>query len=115
MKGFANYLRTHNRVRASAIVGSFFTASVALFAGIGIYVLTLGPKAIRDYVHDRFMAGCFIAIAVLVNVGTALLLTRGGRFLSRLLLSILITSGGAILVFGLVVVRAIIAHGLSAR
>jgi hypothetical protein len=113
--GFANYLQAHNRVRATALAVSFVIASVALSTGIGVYALTLGPKAVGDYIRDRFMAGGLIAVAMLLDLGTASVLAqRGGRFFSRLLISVLVTVGGAIMVFGLIVARAVLVKSLSA-
>jgi hypothetical protein len=116
MKRFAHYLQVHNRVRVTSLGIGFFIASVSLYIGIGVYFLTFGPKAVGDYVHDRILAGCLISIAMLVDVGTAWVFSRsGGGFLSRLLLSVLLTVGGAILVFGLIVARAVLANALSAH
>jgi hypothetical protein len=62
------------------------------------------------------MAGCLIGLALVVDLGTAaVLVQRGEGLLSRLLLSALVTVGGAILAFGLVVARAMIAQALSAH
>lgn len=84
-------------------------AAVALYIGIGVYALTLGPKAVGDYMRDRLMAGSLIALAVLVNIGVASVLTKpGGSFVSRLTLSLLATVGGSILMFGLIVARVML-------
>jgi hypothetical protein len=104
----------HNRFRIIALSIAFVVASVSLYIGIGVYALTLGPKAVGDYMRDRLMAGCLIALAMLVNVGTAWVLAqRGGGFLSRLTLSLLATVAGSILMFGLIVARVIFVKGLS--
>ena len=116
MNRVASYLQLHKRVRITALGVSFSVASVALYIGIGVYVFTLGPKAVGDYIRDRFMAGCLIGLALVVDLGTAaVLVQRGEGLLSRLLFSVLVTVGGAILAFGLVVARAMIAQALSAQ
>jgi hypothetical protein len=94
----------------------FTVASVALYIGAGVYALTLGPKAIGNYVGDRFLAGGLIALAVVVNIGTAWVLAqRCGGFLSRLVLGLLATVGGSILVFGLIVARVLLVKGFAAH
>jgi hypothetical protein len=76
--------------------------------------LTLGPKAVGDYVRDRFMAGGLIALAVLIDLGIASVLAqRGGGFMWRLVFSVLLTAGGAVLVFGLIVARVLLVRALS--
>jgi len=100
----AIYLQAHNRVRVATLSLGLIVAAAALYIGTGVFALTLGPKAVGDYMRDRFMAGCLIALAVLVNIGIASVLTkRGGSFLARLILSLLATVGGSILMFGLIV------------
>ncbi len=114
MKGFTNYLQAHKRARTITLAASFVIASVALCTGIGVYALTLGPKAIGDYVQDRFMAGGLIALAMLIDLGIASVLAqRGGGFVLRLVFSVLVTVGGAILVFGLIVGRVMLVKSLS--
>ena len=106
---FVNYLQAHNRLRVTTLSVGLIVASVALYIGIAVYVLTLGPKAVGDYMRDRLMAGCLIALAVLVNIGIASVLTkRGGSFPSRLILSLLATMAGSILMFGLIVARVML-------
>ena len=105
---------THNRVRTIALAVGFAIASVALCIGTGVYALTLGPKAIGDYLRARFMAGGLIVLAMLIDLGVASILAqRGGGFMLRLLFSVLLTGGGAILVFGLIVARAMLVNALS--
>jgi hypothetical protein len=112
----ANYLQSHNRLRLIALCIGFTVASVSLYIGVGVYALTLGPKAIGNYVGDRFLAGGLMALAGLVSIGTAWVLAqRGGGFVSRLVLSLLATVGGSILVFGLVVARVLLVKGFTAR
>ena len=95
----AIYLQTHNRLRLMMLCIAFTVASVALYIGAGVYALTLGPRAIGDYVGDRFLAGGLIARPTPVNIGTAWVLAqRSGGFLSRLVLSRRATVGGSILV-----------------
>jgi len=116
VKRVANYLQAHNPVRITVLGVSFSIASIALYIGIAVYALTLGPKAVGDYMRDRFIAGCLIALTVLVNVGTASVLTRrGGGFMPRFLLSVLVTVGGTVLVFGMIVVRVMLVKAWSAR
>ena len=113
---FANYLQTHNRFRLVTLCIGFTVASVALYIGAGVYVLTLGPKAIGDYMGDRFLAGALIALAVLVNIGTAWVLSQRGRgFVSRLAVSVLATVGGSVLVFGLIIARTLLVRGFAAQ
>lgn len=96
------------------LVVSFVIASVALCTGVGVYTLTLGPKAIGDYLQDRFIAGGLIAFAMFIDLGMAFVLAqRGGSLLLRLLLNVLVTGGGAILVFALIVARVMIVEALS--
>jgi hypothetical protein len=116
VKRFADYLRVHKRIRITVLGVSFFIASFALYMGLAVYVFTLGAKAVGDYMRDRLIAECLVALSALVNFETASILTlRGGGFLSRLLFSILVTAGGTILVFGLVVARVILVRNLSAH
>jgi hypothetical protein len=111
---FANYLQSHHRLRLIALSAGFAVASVALYTGAGVYVLTLGPKAVGDYIRDRFLAVGLIALALLVNTGTAWVLAqRGGGFASRLALSLLATVGGSILVFGLIIARVFLVKNLG--
>ena len=112
----ANYLQSHSRLRLMTLCIGFTVASVALYIGVGVYALTLGPKAIGDYMGDRFLAGSLIALAVLVNAGTAWVLAqRSGGFLSRLVLSLVATVGGSILVVGLIVARVLLVNGFAAH
>jgi len=105
VKRFASYFQTHNRLRL-----------ITLCIGAGVYALTLGPKAIGDYMGDRFLAGALIALAVLANIGTASVLAqRSGSFVSCLVFSLLATVGGSILVFGLIVARVLLVKGFAAH
>lgn len=106
--------RFTNRARIAALIVGFFIGSFALCLGIGVYLLTLGPKAIGDYIRDRFMAWGLIILAAALDLGTASILThRWGGFMLRFLLSVLVTVAGAILLFALIAARAIVLSGRS--
>jgi len=116
VKPFASYLEAHNRVRIVLLGTSYVISSVALFLGIGIYALTLGPKGVGDYVRDRVMAGCLVAFAMLVDVGIASVLARwAGGFLQRFMSCVVVTACGVMPVFVIVVVRAMLARAWSAH
>jgi hypothetical protein len=105
----AVYLQAHNRIRVATLSFGLIVASAALYIGAAVFALTLGPKAVGDYMGDRLLAGCLIALAVLLNIGIASVLTKRGRsFLARLILSLLATVGGSILMFGLIVARVML-------
>jgi len=91
-------------------------ASVATFTAGGVYTLTTGPKAIGNYMADRVTALCFLAAAVVLNVGLAWVLGIGrstSGFFSRLATSAAITVCGTIPVFIIVIARAILWHSFK--
>ena len=111
-----NYLQGHNRIRIAALVVSCLVASFAFYLGVAVYTLTTGPKAVGDYMQARFVAVCWMAVALVANVGIAWFFShRGGSFLGRFFLSVVATMGGAILVFGLIIARVVLFRGLWAR
>jgi len=111
MNRVGTYLQAHKRVRASALAVSILVASIALCLGVASYAWTFGPKAGQDYIRDRLVAVCLIVLAMFATVCTASILSwRVGDFLLSLVASVLITIGGSILVFGLIV-----AHGILAK
>jgi hypothetical protein len=93
---------------------SYAIASIALYLGIAVYALTLGPKAVGDYMQDRVMAVCLVAFAMVVDVGAASVLTRsGGGFLQRFLWCVVVTACGIVPVVVIVAVRAILVRQWS--
>ncbi|MEO8663135.1 MAG: hypothetical protein ABI693_32055 [Bryobacteraceae bacterium] len=112
MVHIGSYVQGHNRIRLAVLVVSFLIASFALYLGVAVYALTTGPKAVGDYIQARFAAAGWMALAMLANVGAASILANRGSFLRRFLLSIVVTIGGSILVFGLIVIRVVFFKGL---
>ncbi len=112
MVHLASYLQLHNRIRLAVLFVSFLIASFALYFGVGIYVLTTGPKAVGNYMQARSNAVGLMALAVLTTVGAASILAYDGNFLRRFLLSIVVTTGGSVLVFALIVARVVFFRGL---
>lgn len=105
MVRIVSYLQAHHWMRAAMLVVSFVAASFALCAGVAISVLPTGMDTAEDGSHERFVAVCGLVVMV-ANVLTPWVLAyRGGSFLRRFVLSVIVTMGGAILVFGLIVVR----------
>jgi len=63
--------------------------------------------------RDRVMAECLIALAVLPDFATAWVMAQPrGNFVWQLVLSLFSTLGGSLVVFLLIVIRAIIANSL---
>ena len=113
MKRFASYLNAHNTVRTAVLWLDIALASVTACVGVGVYALTTGAKAIGNYMSDRIMAVCLLATALVLDLAFAWLLglqRPSMRFVQRLFVSAVATVFGAIVVFGLIVSRAILWH-----
>jgi hypothetical protein len=110
-----SFLDAHKGVRVAVLWAGFVIASVGTCLGVGVYALTTGPKAIGNYVTARARAVSFLSVALILNIGLAWVLglrRRMGGFFPRLVLSALLTVGGAIMAFGVIVGRALLWHAL---
>ncbi len=118
MNRLGSYLDAHKGVRIAVLWAGFLIASVGTCLGVGVYALTTGPKAIGNYISDRVIAVCFLGVAMILNVGLAWVLSRKhqtGGFFPSLAVSALVTVCGAIMVFGVIVGRALVWNALKGR
>ena len=110
MKPLESYLASHRGVRVGALGVGYLVASTATCVGVGVYALTTGVKAIGDYVQDRVIALCLLAVALAITVALAwaLGIGRTRAFWPRLVMSAVTSLFGAIFVFGIIAARAIV-------
>ena len=95
------------------LIGSgFVAASLAMYLGVAVYALTLGPKAIGLYMRDRVIAGALVALALTLDATIARNLAkhRSGNIGRWMLFSILLTLAGGIVAFAVIATIPIIRH-----
>ena len=95
------------------LIGSgFVAASLAMYIGVAVYALTLGPKAIGPYIRDRVIAGALLVIALTLDatIAQSLAKYRSGNIVLWMLFSIILTLAGAIVAFAVIATIAIIRH-----
>ena len=87
-------------------------ASLAMYIGVGVYAMTLGPKAPGPYIRDRVIAGVLVALALMLDaiIAQSLARHRSGNIGLWMLFSILLTLAGAIVAFSEIATIAIVRH-----